>query len=45
MATVGEWAVSPELISTIEAQPFYEKLGFEARPCESDGQGMLKMIR
>lgn len=42
---VGEWAVSLELISTIEAQPFYEKMGFEARPCEWDGPGMFKMIR
>jgi len=43
--TVGDWAVSLELISTIEAQPFYEKMGFEARPCEWDGPGMFKMIR
>lgn len=42
---VGEWAVSLELISTIEAQSFYEKMGFEARPCEWDGPGMFKMIR
>lgn len=42
---VGAWAVSLELISTIEAQPFYEKMGFEARPCEWDGPGMFKMIR
>ena len=42
---VGEWAVSLELISTIEAQPFYEKMGFEPRPCEWDGPGMFKMIR
>lgn len=42
---VGAWAVSIELISTIEAQPFYEKMGFEARPCEWDGPGMFKMIR
>lgn len=44
-AVVGEWAVSLELISTIEAQSFYEKMGFEARPCEWDGPGMFKMIR
>lgn len=31
---VGKWAVSLELISTIEAQAFYEKMGFEARPCD-----------
>ena len=40
-----EWAVSLELISTVEAQNFYEKMGFEARPCEWDGPGMFKMIR
>lgn len=43
--SVGEWAVSLELISTIEAQAFYEKMGFEARPCEWDGPGMFKMLR
>lgn len=43
--SVGEWAVSLELISTIEAQAFYEKMGFEPRPCEWDGPGMFKMIR
>lgn len=42
---VGDWAVSLELISTIEAQPFYERMGFEPRPCEWDGPGMFKMIR
>lgn len=42
---VGDWAVSLELISTIEAQPFYEKMGFEPRPCEWDGPGMFKMLR
>ena len=42
---VGEWAVSLELISTIEAEGFYKKMGFEARPCEWDGPGMFKMIR
>jgi GNAT superfamily N-acetyltransferase len=41
----GDWAVSLELISTIEAQKFYEKMGFEARPCEWDGPGMFKMLR
>ncbi len=28
-----------------KAQPFYEKMGFEPRPCEWDGSGMFKMIR
>lgn len=27
-----DWAVALELISTIEAQKFYEKMGFESRP-------------
>ncbi len=40
-----EWAVSLELISTKEAVLFYEKHGFEQRPCEWDGPGMFKMIR
>lgn len=44
-ASVGGWAVSLELISTIEAQPFYEKMGFEPRPCAWDGPGMFKMVR
>ena len=39
------WAVSLELISTKEAVPFYERMGFEKRPCETDGPGMFKMIR
>ena len=39
------WAVSLELISTIEAVGFYKKKGFEERPCEWDGPGMFKMIR
>lgn len=39
------WAVSLELISTIEAVGFYKKQGFEERPCEWDGPGMFKMIR
>ncbi|MCR5104202.1 MAG: GNAT family N-acetyltransferase [Eubacterium sp.] len=43
--SVGDWAVSLELISTIEAQKFYEKMGFELRPCEWDGPGMFKMLR
>lgn len=40
-----DWAVSLELISTKEAVIFYEKNGFEIRPCEWDGPGMFKMIR
>lgn len=40
-----DWAVALELISTIEAQKFYEKMGFEPRPCEWDGPGMFKMLR
>lgn len=39
------WAVSLELISTKEALPFYKKMGFEERPCEWDGPGMMKMMR
>lgn len=39
------WAVSLELISSIEAVGFYKKKGFEERPCEWDGPGMFKMIR
>ncbi len=39
------WAVSLELISTKEAVTFYKRNGFEERPCEWDGPGMLKMIR
>ncbi len=44
--TVGPgWAVSLELISTKEAVPFYRRMGFEERPCEWDGPGMMKMLR
>lgn len=39
------WAVSLELISSIEAVGFYKKKGFEERPCEWDGPGMFKMTR
>ena len=39
------WAVSLELISTKEATPFYRRMGFEERPCEWDGPGMMKMLR
>ena len=40
-----EWAVSLELISSKEAVDFYERFGFEKRPCDWDGPGMFKMIR
>lgn len=39
------WAVSLELISAAGKEPFYEKFGFEIRPCAWDGAGMFKMIR
>lgn len=39
------WAVSLELISSKGKEPFYEKFGFEQRPCEWDGAGMFKMVR
>ncbi|MBQ8834828.1 MAG: GNAT family N-acetyltransferase [Oscillospiraceae bacterium] len=39
------WAVSLELISAKGKEAFYEKLGFEARPCVWDGPGMFKMLR
>ena len=42
---VPGWAVSLELISTKEAVPFYRRMGFEERPCEWDGPGMMKMLR
>ena len=42
---VPDWAVSLELISSKEAVDFYQKHGFEERPCEWDGPGMFKMIR
>lgn len=38
------WAVSLGLISSKGKEPFYERLGFEARPCSWDGAGMFKMI-
>ena len=41
----SDWAVSLELISSKGAVGFYQKHGFEERPCEWDGPGMLKMIR
>ena len=40
-----DWAVSLELISSKEAVGFYQKHGFEKRPCDWDGPGMFKMIR
>lgn len=40
-----DWAVSLELISAKGKEAFYEKLGFEARPCSWDGPGMFKMLR
>lgn len=39
------WAVSLELISSKEAVAFYEKFGFEQRPCDWDGPGIFKMLR
>lgn len=39
------WAVSLELISTPAAVPFYQRQGFEERPCDWDGPGMFKMLR
>ncbi|MGN0598217.1 MAG: GNAT family N-acetyltransferase [Ruminiclostridium sp.] len=41
----SSWAVSLELISSKEAVNFYEKHGFEQRPCSWDGPGMFKMLR
>ena len=38
-------AVGMELISSKEAVGFYQKHGFEERPCDWDGPGMFKMIR
>lgn len=40
-----QWAVSLELISSQPGQKFYEKHGFEPRPNDWDGPGMMKMIR
>lgn len=39
------WAVSLELISSKGKEEFYEKFGFEQRPCDWDGAGMFKMVR
>ena len=38
------WAVSLELISSKGREPFYEKFGFEQRPNDWDGSGMMKMV-
>lgn len=42
---VPGWAVSLELISTKEVVPLYRRMGFEERPCEWDGPGMMKILR
>ena len=39
------WAVSLELISSKGREGFYEKFGFEQRPNDWDGAGMMKMLR
>ena len=39
------WAVSLELISSKGRELFYEKFGFEQRPCDWVGAGMFKMLR
>ena len=39
------WAVSLELISSKDVVEFYQKHGFEERPCDWDGPGMFKMKR
>lgn len=44
-STPEDWSVSLELISSKEAVAFYEKFGFEQRPCDWDGPGMFKMLR
>lgn len=38
------WAVSLELISSKGREPFYENFGFEQRPNDWDGAGMMKMV-
>lgn len=42
---VPGWAVSLELISTKDAVPLYRRMGFEERPCEWEGPGMMKILR
>lgn len=39
------WAVSLEFISSKGREAFYEKFGFEQRPCEWDGAGMFRMLK
>lgn len=39
------WAASLELMSADGKEGFYEKFGFERRPCEHGGAGMFRMIR
>lgn len=38
------WAVSLELISSKGKESFYAKFGFEHRPNDWDGAGMMKMV-
>ena len=38
------WAVSLELISSKGRESFYSKFGFEQRPNDWDGAGMMKMV-
>lgn len=38
------YKVSLELISSKGKEGFYEKFGFEKRPCDYDGAGMFMMI-
>lgn len=38
------YKVSLELISSKGKEKFYEKFGFEKRPCDYDGAGMFMMI-
>ena len=38
------WAVSLELISSKGRESFYAKFGFEQRPNDWDGAGMIKMV-
>lgn len=38
------YKVSLELISSKGKEEFYEKYGFEKRPCDYDGAGMFMMI-
>ena len=38
------WAVSLEMISSKGRESFYAKFGFEQRPNDWDGAGMMKMV-